>query len=70
VPVPKSGFGPTALRVTGEELYATVHPDDHEPARRARETAFASGGSYEHEFRRIGPGGSIGFVNAHIIRER
>ena len=45
-------------RVTAEELYATVHPDDQEPARLVREDALQRGGSYEHEFRRMFPDGS------------
>jgi len=54
-----SGFGQRSLQVTAEEIYATVHPDDQTPAREAREQAFAEGGAYEHEFRRILSDGSI-----------
>ncbi|HXB68991.1 MAG TPA: response regulator, partial [Candidatus Acidoferrales bacterium] len=54
-----TGLGPKGLRVTPEELYATVHPDDREPARLARERAFESGGDYEHEFRRVFSDGSV-----------
>jgi len=48
-----AGLGTEGLRVTGEQLYATVHPDDQEPARVAREAVFQKGGGYEHEFRRV-----------------
>jgi signal transduction histidine kinase/CheY-like chemotaxis protein len=49
-----------AGRVSTEELYAGVHPDDRELPRRAREGALERGGSYEHEFRKISPAdGSI-----------
>jgi len=54
-----TGLGPKALRVTSEELYANVHPDDREPARLAREGAFEKGGDYEHEFRRVFSDGSV-----------
>ncbi len=53
------GFGPQACRVTSEELYANVHPDDQALARDAREQAFTHGGCYETEFRRVLPGGSV-----------
>ena len=54
-----SGIGAKSTRVTAEELYATVHPDDCGPARLVREAALRTGGSYEHEFRRIRADGSI-----------
>ena len=54
-----AGFASKPVRVTGPELYETVHPDDREPARVARETVFHEGGSYEHEFRRVRPDGSV-----------
>jgi PAS domain S-box-containing protein len=54
-----SGLGPNAVRATGEEVYRTVHPDDREPARAAREGALKNGGNYENEFRRCGADGSI-----------
>jgi signal transduction histidine kinase/CheY-like chemotaxis protein len=54
-----TGLGTTAMRVTAEQLYETVHPDDREPARLAREGAFEHGGDYEHEFRRVFPDGSV-----------
>lgn len=63
------GFGCHSIRVTCEELYATVHLDDREPARIARETAFAEGGSYENEFRRVADDGSIHwFRNCGIVQ--
>jgi signal transduction histidine kinase/CheY-like chemotaxis protein len=49
------GTGIKAGRVSTEELYAGVHPDDRELPRRAREGALARGGTYEHEFRKISP---------------
>jgi len=49
------GTGLHAGRVTTEQLYAGVHPDDRELPRRAREGALERGGSYEHEFRKISP---------------
>jgi len=49
------GTGFHAGRVTTEQLYAGVHPDDRELPRRAREGALERGGSYEHEFRKISP---------------
>ncbi len=54
-----TGLGEKSVRVTREELYATVHPDDRESARMAREGAFENGGTYEHEFRRVFEDGSI-----------
>jgi len=53
-----AGLGTTAVRVSGEELYATVCPDDRESTQAAREAAFTEGGGYEHEFRRTLPDGS------------
>jgi PAS domain S-box-containing protein len=49
------GDGAKAGRATAEQLYATVHPDDREPARQVREAALRQGGGYEHEFRRVSP---------------
>jgi two-component system, sensor histidine kinase len=54
-----AGFGAQPVRVTGEKLYETVHPDDRDAARSAREAALAQGGTYEHEFRRVRPDGSV-----------
>ncbi len=54
-----SGLGTAPVRVNLEQLYETVHPEDRESARAAREAAFSDGGTYEHEFRRIFPDGSI-----------
>jgi PAS domain S-box-containing protein len=49
-----------AGRVTTEELYAGVHPDDRELPRRAREGALErGGGTYEHEFRKFSRDGSV-----------
>ncbi len=53
------GLGHQARRVTEEELYLTVHPDDKDAASSARENAFVDGEPYEMEFRRIAPDGSI-----------
>jgi signal transduction histidine kinase len=53
-----TNLGNKSIRVTGEQLYATVHPDDQESALLAREGAFQNGSSYEHEFRRLSPDGS------------
>ena len=44
-----------AGRISTEQLYASVHPDDREAAQRARDAGLAQGGSYEQEFRRISP---------------
>jgi signal transduction histidine kinase/CheY-like chemotaxis protein len=49
------GTGVKAGRVTTEQLYVGVHPDDRELPRRAREGALKRGGTYEHEFRKISP---------------
>jgi len=49
------GDGIKAGRVTGEQLYSQVHPDDRESARRDREVALQQGGGYESEFRRVSP---------------
>jgi signal transduction histidine kinase/DNA-binding response OmpR family regulator len=49
-----------AGRVTTEQLYAGVHPDDRELPRRAREGALErGGGTYEHEFRKFSADGSV-----------
>jgi len=53
-----TNLGTKSMHATGEQLYATVHPDDQESARLAREGAFQNGGSYEPEFRRLSPDGS------------
>ena len=53
------GLGDKALRVSTEELYTTVHPDDRATAKAVRERAFAEGGAYENEFRHTFPDGSI-----------
>ena len=52
-------LGREKARVTGEELYATVHPDDAVVAREAREQALAERRTYEVEFRRVFPDGSV-----------
>ncbi|HET9012736.1 MAG TPA: ATP-binding protein, partial [Gemmatimonadaceae bacterium] len=44
-----------AGRISTEELYASVHPDDRTAAHGARDAALAHGGGYEQEFRRISP---------------
>jgi len=44
-----------AGRISTEQLYATVHPDDREEARRVRDAGLEQGGSYEQEFRRVSP---------------
>jgi signal transduction histidine kinase/DNA-binding response OmpR family regulator len=48
-----SGLGDRAMSVTPEELYATVHPDDREIPRAARERALQDGGQFVYEFRRV-----------------
>ena len=52
-------FAPNTAQVTRQELHATIHPDDRDATRLAREAAHAVGGTYEHEFRRLSPDGSI-----------
>jgi PAS domain S-box-containing protein len=54
-----TGFGHRPMQVTGTELYSTVHPEDRASATSARERAFAEGSSYENEFRRVFPDGSV-----------
>ena len=54
-----SGLGDQSIRVTSEELYATVHPDDRAAAKTARELAFAESGVYKIEFRRVLSDGSV-----------
>jgi signal transduction histidine kinase/CheY-like chemotaxis protein len=44
-----------AGRISTEQLYASVHPDDRAAAHGARDAALAHGGGYEQEFRRISP---------------
>ena len=44
-----------AGRISTEQLYASVHPDDRAAAQRARDAGLTQGGSYEQEFRRISP---------------
>jgi signal transduction histidine kinase/CheY-like chemotaxis protein len=48
-----------AGRVTPDELNATVHPDDRDIPRRAREGALARGGAFEYQFRRLMPDGAV-----------
>ena len=45
--------------ISGEQLYATVHPDDREAARRARDAGLERGDIYEQQFRRVSADGSI-----------
>ena len=47
------GGGLTAGRISAEQLYATVHPDDRDAAQRARDTGLAQSDGYEQEFRRV-----------------
>jgi signal transduction histidine kinase/CheY-like chemotaxis protein len=54
-----TGLSNRPVQVTSVELYATVHPDDRAPAKSSRERAFAEGCSYENEFRRVFPDGSV-----------
>jgi signal transduction histidine kinase/CheY-like chemotaxis protein len=54
-----NGLGEQPMEVTGDELYATVHPDDRATAKLVREQAFTEGGAYVHEFRRVFPDGSV-----------
>jgi PAS domain S-box-containing protein len=60
-----SGLGNNPVEVTGEELYATVHPDDRATAKAVREQSFAEGGAYVHEFRRVFPDGSVRWYRNH-----
>ncbi len=60
-----NGLGNQPLELTGAELYATVHPDDRAAAKAAREQAFAEGGDYVHEFRRVFPDGSVRWYRNH-----
>ncbi|MBV9505992.1 MAG: response regulator [Acidobacteriia bacterium] len=54
-----TGLGINATQVTAEQVYAAVHPDDRAAVKKSREKAFAEGGSYESEFRRVGEDGSV-----------
>jgi signal transduction histidine kinase/CheY-like chemotaxis protein len=49
----------TAGKVTPEQLNATVHPDDRDIPRLAREAAMERGGAFEYEFRRLLPDGAV-----------
>jgi PAS domain-containing protein len=49
--------GDSSRRISTEQLYASVHPDDRTAAHGARDAALAHGGGYEQEFRRISPAG-------------
>jgi signal transduction histidine kinase/DNA-binding response OmpR family regulator len=60
-----NGFGNEALKMSASEVYATVHADDRADARAVRERAFAEGGAYVHEFRRIFPDGSLRWYRNH-----
>jgi signal transduction histidine kinase/CheY-like chemotaxis protein len=60
-----NGLGNQPVEVSGAELYATVHPDDRVTANRVREQAFAEGGAYVHEFRRVFPDGSVRWYRNH-----
>ncbi|MBV9266872.1 MAG: GAF domain-containing protein, partial [Acidobacteriaceae bacterium] len=53
-----SGLGDRPMRVNLEQLYATVHPDDRDPAALARQGALIAGSSFENEFRRVLSDGS------------
>jgi len=44
-----------AGRITNDQLYATVHPDDREQAKRVRDTGLERSDGYEQEFRRVSP---------------
>ncbi len=61
-----------AGRISTEQLYESVHPDDRAAAHGARDTGLAQGGGYEQEFRRISPvDGSIRwFRNSAKVVER
>ena len=60
-----------AGRISAEQLYATVHPDDREAAQRARDTGLAQGHGYEQEFRRVSPDGTVRwFRNTAKVVER
>jgi signal transduction histidine kinase/DNA-binding response OmpR family regulator len=63
------GFVQKACRVTLEELYATVHPDDAGMAAAAREQKFGKAGVYEVEFRRIFPNGLVRWFRNHGCTE-
>ena len=54
-----NGLGDCSMRVNASQLYATVHPDDCDPAKAARQQALVDGGVYEIEFRRVLPDGSV-----------
>jgi PAS domain S-box-containing protein len=65
-----TGLGEKPIEVSGEELYAAVHPLDRDGARVARDHALSEGGSYTHEFRRIQPDGSVRWFRNHRRAER
>ena len=52
-------LGNEPVEVTGAELYATVHPDDRDAAKAARNEALVKGGDFVQEFRRMFPDGSV-----------
>ncbi|MBV9508495.1 MAG: PAS domain-containing protein, partial [Acidobacteriia bacterium] len=54
-----TGLGDNPTQATAEQVYAAIHPDDRAAAKKSREKAFAEGGSYESEFRRLGDDGSV-----------
>jgi signal transduction histidine kinase/DNA-binding response OmpR family regulator len=54
-----SGLGNRAISVTPKELYATVHPDDRDIPKAARERSVQDGGSFVYEFRRVFADGSV-----------
>lgn len=60
-----SELGNRPVEITGPELYATVHADDRASSKEAREKAFAVGGAYMHEFRRVFPDGSVRWYRNH-----
>ena len=60
-----SGLGNQPVEVTSAGLYASVHPDDRASAKAVPEQAFADGGAYVHEFRRVFPDGSIRWYRNH-----
>ena len=58
-------LGDQAIELTGDELYATVHPLDRAATRAARERALVEGGAFTQEFRRVLPDGSVRWLRNH-----
>ncbi|HVW70632.1 MAG TPA: ATP-binding protein [Steroidobacteraceae bacterium] len=58
-------FFPVDARVTIDDFYTRLHPDDREPTRKAIEVSIEGGGSYDVEYRTVDPNsGAVKWIRA------